>query len=137
MDRRTFLTSSCSICLLTGVGILDSSCATVPVFSTSIKGDRIEIPARLFLDRPLQIVHVEGFAYEIAVERKEDKYRAFVLQCTHAENPLTFTGNRFVCSLHGSTFDTNGGVTKGPADRPLKELKTQISGSTIEVVLNS
>jgi len=139
MNRRTFLKSSCSACLLAGAGLAVgtlSSCSTVPVYATSIRENTIAVPARLFADRPLQLVSVEGFEYEIAVERRGNGYRAFLLRCTHADNALTYTGSRFVCTLHGSTFDEEGRVTKGPATMPLESLRAVRVGEAVIVQMN-
>lgn len=139
MDRRAFLTSSCSVCALAGAGLLAgslSSCASLPVYSTEMTGSAIEIPISLFSSQPLQLVKAAGLQYEIAVEKKEGSYRALLLRCTHAENPLTFTGSRFMCPLHGSVFDEDGRVLKGPAERPLKNLATSIQGDQLTILID-
>jgi Rieske Fe-S protein len=42
--------------------------------------------------------------------------------CTHAGVTINFVGgnNAFHCFAHGSSFDLNGGVTRGPANSPLR-----------------
>ena len=139
MNRRLFLATSCSACFLGGAGVLTgafSSCAGLPVVSAEMKANSVTIPLSLFSYEPLRIVRVKGLVYEIAVEKSDDAYRALLLQCTHAENPLTFTGNRFVCPLHGSAFDEDGRVLKGPAERPLKNLATSIQGDQLTILID-
>ena len=139
MDRRTFLTSSCSACVLAGAGLLAgtvSSCAPVSLYSTEMNGRNVEVPISIFSDQPLQIVKAGGLQYEIAVEKQGSSYRALLLQCTHAENPLTFAGNRFVCPLHGSAFDEHGRVLKGPAERPLRALATRVLGDRLTILVD-
>lgn len=63
-------------------------------------------------------------------------YSAFTLQCTHASNPLILSGDKFLCSLHGSTFDQEGKVIHGPAVRPLEHLKTRLTPECIMITLS-
>ena len=55
---------------------------------------------------------------------------AFSLTCTHLgctieENKESGTG--FTCPCHGSAFDKNGKMLKGPAQEPLKSLRVEIT----------
>ena len=47
------------------------------------------------------------------------------MRCTHADYNLSFDGTGFSCSLHGSHFDEQGEVTKGPAEKKLTRFKTE------------
>jgi Rieske Fe-S protein len=90
----------------------------------------------LFAQTDLQIVRPHAFDYDIALQREKDgSYTAILLCCTHTDNQVSFTGNGFVCSLHGSRFDKEGNVLKGPAERSLKKYKTQIIGGNVVIVL--
>jgi Rieske Fe-S protein len=61
------------------------------------------------------------------VQKKDDHYEALLMQCTHQNNQLTPTGNGFTCSLHGSQFNKDGIVTKGPAENRLKKFSTSVN----------
>ncbi len=138
MQRRQFLKSSCNACLLAATGFLLpalSGCGpgAYTVFNTDIKEDHIEVPVDSFAKGPLVLVRPKGWYYSIALRKKEDNtYSALLLKCTHQDNQLTAASSNYSCSLHGSTFNIDGQVTKGPAERPLKSYPvTQINNQLI------
>ena len=55
--------------------------------------------------------------------------------CTHSgcDRNWTFGNNRFTCTCHGSVFDPNGQVLNGPANAPLTQYSTQVTGTTLIV----
>jgi Rieske Fe-S protein len=128
MQRRDFLKSSCTTCLLAATGwmlpaVALTGCgpAAWQVFSTEEREDRIEVPADTFIKGPLVLVRPKGWFYSIALRKHEDNtYSALLLKCTHQDNQLTASSDGFSCSLHGSVYNKEGRVTKGPAERPLK-----------------
>ena len=124
MQRRNFLKSSCNACLLLATGFLMpalSGCGpSFQVLSSEIKDDRITVPAESFAKGPLVLVRPKGWYYSIALRKKEDNtYSALLLKCTHQDNQLTAASDGFSCSLHGSAYNRDGHVTKGPAERAL------------------
>lgn len=137
MKRRKFIKSTCNICLLGAAGFFTAQLAgcgpgAFPVFKTDVNDKKITVPVSLFEKSPLQIVRPKNLFYDIAVQKKEDNsYSALLLLCTHQQNQLTLTGNGYNCSLHGSNFDKNGNVTKGPAERPLQSFSTTVSGNNL------
>lgn len=136
MERRKFIKSSCNFCLLGAAGILAtnlSGCspAAYPVFKTEVNNNIIEIPLTLFDKAQLQFIRPKGLYHDIAVHKKEDTYTALLLECTHQENSLTPTGNGYHCNFHGSEFDKDGRVKKGPAELPLKKYKTSINQNNL------
>jgi len=139
MERREFLKSTCTLCLLAASGISAtalSSCASIPIYETTVHNDTLVVPVNLFSKQTIQIVRGSDLEYDIALERRTDgTYRALLMECTHAHNPLTFTGNGFFCPLHGSRFDENGEVTHGPASMPLAELRTQTEENDVVIML--
>ncbi len=122
MQRRTFVKNGCQACLLSAAGmvlpqLMACSAAKYSVYKTQIKNKGIEVPLTLFDTASLQIVRPNGWYRDIAVQKKDDgSYTALLLACTHQENALTITGNGYHCNLHGSEYDRNGKVKKGPAD---------------------
>ncbi len=58
----------------------------------------------------------------VFIQRKGNGYRAMSAVCTHlgcTVNPDEKTGEGFRCPCHGSVFDEDGRVLKGPAPSPL------------------
>jgi Rieske Fe-S protein len=137
MERRKFLQSSCNACLLMATGFLMpalSSCgpATYQVFNATPAGDKINVPADSFAKAPLVLVRPKGWFYSIALRKKEDDtYSALLLKCTHQDNQLTAASDGFSCSLHGSVFNRDGQVTKGPAERALTAYRVTIDNNNI------
>lgn len=141
MERRDFIKTSCSVCLALSsellLGSLLSSCASFPVYETTISEKKITVPESLFAKSSIQIIHPKDYKYNIALEKSKDgNYEAFLLECTHASTPLNFTGKKFVCPLHGSEFNEEGRVLQGPAALPLKKLAARVSNNKIIISLN-
>lgn len=141
MQRRAFLTSSCRLCLLGAAGYLmprlaGCSPAAFQVTKVPVVNNTVSVPVALFAQSPLQIVRPTGTYYDIAVRKKEDgSYHALLLQCTHQENQLHMAGNSYVCNEHGSTFDQEGKVTKGPAEEALTQYTTSINQDALIIHL--
>jgi Rieske Fe-S protein len=136
LNRRNFLKDTCKACLLGAVSIsmVDflESCSTMKSYSVAMNNNQVEVPLTLFDAAPLQLVSPKSYAYEIAVRKLPDNtYEALLLRCTHQHNPLTPTGNGFICTVHGSQFDKDGHVRKGPADANLLQLKTEVQQSNL------
>ena len=121
MDRKDFIKGSCGICIALSSGFLMSalldSCKTpLGVIKTQSQDGVVTIPTVEFDKDNYKIVRVHNYNYDLAVQKKPDgTYLALVLMCTHAGQPLVKTGNSYYCALHGSQFDHEGHVTKGPA----------------------
>lgn len=143
MERKEFIQSSCNICLLAATGYFLStltgcSPAVYHVIRTEIINDEIQIPVASFTQSAMQFVRPKGWYYDIAVQRKEDNtYEALLMQCTHQDNQLTPTPNGYTCSLHGSQFNKNGKVTKGPAENPLKQYATSVNQGNLIIQIKS
>ncbi|PSL46731.1 Rieske-like 2Fe-2S protein [Chitinophaga niastensis] len=137
INRRNFLRDTCKACLVGAVSIsmadLLSSCSTpMKSYSAAMHGSQVEVPLNLFDTAPLQMVSPKNYAYEIAVRKLPDNtYEALLLRCTHQHNPLTPTGNGYLCTVHGSQFDKEGNAKKGPAATHLLQLKTEVQQNNL------
>jgi Rieske Fe-S protein len=59
---------------------------------------------------------------------------AFSRKCTHLGCAVgDFQNGVASCPCHGSQYDTGGKPVKGPAQNPLKEYSTSLSGSTLTI----
>ena len=113
------------MCLAVGAGMAIgslSSCATLPVYKTTMANNRVSVPVSIFAQSDFQIIQPKDFYYNIGLRKESNgTYTALLLRCTHADNQLTPTGNGFKCNLHGSAFNKEGQVTQGPAEQSLKK----------------
>lgn len=79
-----------------------------------------------------------GYVYKnnvIVARTTQNNYIAVSQACTHEGTAVQFQGgnNRFWCPNHGATFSVTGGVTAGPATKPLTQYNTQLTGNTLRV----
>jgi cytochrome b6-f complex iron-sulfur subunit len=54
-------------------------------------------------------------------------FSAISLVCTHLGCTVESMPESFSCPCHGSRFDLQGNVTRGPAQKPLQSLRTEIT----------
>jgi len=67
----------------------------------------------------------------------ESGFTALSLTCTHLGCTLESDETGFACPCHNSQFDINGNVTHGPAVKPLRSLRIQITDAkTLTVFTN-
>ena len=141
MNRRKFIQQSCSLCVAVGAGMVVgslSSCATLPVYKTTMANNQVIVPDTLFAQSNFQLIQPKNLYYNIGLKKETDgSYTALLLKCTHADNQLSPAGNAgYRCSLHGSTFSVDGKVTAGPAERPLKKYQTEVQSNQIIIHLS-
>lgn len=140
MDRRDFVKQSCTLCLAAGAGMVVgslSSCATLPVYKTTMANNKVTVPVSLFAQSDFQVIQPKDLFYNIGLQKEKDgSYTALLLRCTHADNQLVPTGNGFKCNLHGSAFDKEGQVTQGPAEHSLKKYQTEVISNQVIIHLS-
>ena len=59
--------------------------------------------------------------------------------CTHQSctvSRIDSGSGQFVCPCHGSRYNFNGQVTKGPADSPLTSFPTELSGDQLIITIS-
>jgi len=69
----------------------------------------------------------------VAVFRDEQGVYALSRVCTHLGCIVKPTAEGFECPCHGSRYDHEGLVTKGPAPRPLPWLEVKVQGGVLYV----
>ncbi len=106
------------------------------VIKTKSDNDVITIPLTEFANTDYKLVRVSNYDYDLAIQKTPDgAYDTLVLECTHAGQPVTKTGNNYYCTLHGSVFSHEGKVMKGPAERDLRKLTTTINKDALTIKL--
>ena len=58
-------------------------------------------------------------------------YQGFVARCTHAGCALAIKDGGIECPCHGSKFNFDGTVARGPATQPLKARPVTVRGAEI------
>jgi Rieske Fe-S protein len=142
IERRQFLVSACRACMLAGAGFLMTdlvACSpSSKVLKLPVSGNTVRLPATAFATEQIQIVRPGDSYFDIAVRKiSADQYEALLLECTHQQNQLIISQNGFKCMLHGSQFNLDGQVVKGPAERPLKKYTTILDQGQIVIQLKS
>jgi Rieske Fe-S protein len=134
-DRRDFVRIGAG---MLAVFALDG-CATLMTRRVALAENRVEIDLRQFPEledtggavRLLPDGWTEPF-YLLALEG--GGYAAISPICTHLECTVEVNGDRLVCPCHGSTFDREGQVLLGPAERPLRRFPVQVRGEGVLVI---
>jgi Rieske Fe-S protein len=142
IERRKFLTSACKACLLAGAGFfvadLTACSPSTKIIRLPVNQNSVSVPITAFAQGPVLIVMPEGWLYDIAVRKTStDQYEALLLQCTHQQNQLMVNSNGYKCNLHGSQFNLDGKVVKGPAERALRKFTTSLDQGRLIVQLQS
>jgi nitrite reductase/ring-hydroxylating ferredoxin subunit len=142
IERRKFISSACKACIFAGAGFLISdlaACSTpAKIIRLPISQDSVRFPLTAFATESIQLIRPEGWYYDIAVRKTgPDQFEALLLECTHQQNQLITISNGYECNLHGSQFNLNGQVVKGPAERALKKFSTSLDQEQVVVQLKS
>jgi len=70
----------------------------------------------------------------IVTQPSAGTFKAFSNICTHQGCPITdISGATIQCNCHGSQFNLDGSVKRGPAARPLTAAKLAAHGSNLDV----
>lgn len=141
MNRKDFIKGSCGVCMALGSGfllnaVLSGCTSSLSVLKTTASNNLVAIPLASFAEAAYKLVRVKSYNYDLAVRKMDDgTYLALVLECTHAGQPLTKTGDSYYCALHGSQFSMEGKVQKGPAERDMRRLMTAIEKDNLIIKL--
>lgn len=136
ITRRSFLAVPGAL----AAGLTLSACATTATYRTAIRGGRLAIEFENFpelakpgggillsapgLDGPVLLINLDGTSF-----------RALSGVCTHLGCNVRPSGRFLQCPCHGSTYDLEGQVTRGPAEQPLRMFETLTSNDKVEVVV--
>ncbi len=66
----------------------------------------------------------------------DSKFLTLSLLCTHKKCSVDYTGSGFECPCHGSTYNSSGKVTKGPATKNLKSYKNTYNADNNTLTVN-
>ena len=136
MARREFV-AACAACC---TGVLLGGCASLVTHPVPMQAGRVRLAIADFpeLARADGAVRVlpDGTEDPIYVlSRGNGEYRAVSPICTHRGCTVEVQNDRLVCPCHGSTYDRDGQVLKGPAQRALTRYPARVSASGDEIVI--
>ena len=149
MERKDFIeqvgASAASILIFGCLGACSKSDTTTsnsssPSNSSNNTATKVDFTINITL-APYNALNIAGGYYienttKIIVARTlSNEFIAVSSLCTHQQVTIEFqsNNNRFYCSGHGSTFSVSGTVTNGPANTPLKQYKTALSGNMLRI----
>ncbi len=142
MDRRDFLKALAASGGAAALGTFLAACAPSVTSGGSSSGSGITVDLTKPENSSLAIV---GGALALDANSLDPKglllYRlnestvlAFSRKCTHMGCVVgAFQNGVSTCPCHGSQYDTNGKVIKGPAPNPLKTYTATVSGTTVTI----
>ena len=138
MNRRDFVRSLPVLPtgLLLGVSALSvSACAGTPYLAPRGSGNQLVVSAAnvpeagVLLQRP-------SMQHPVFLRATgQGAYTALLVRCTHQGCQPDPVGDRFVCPCHGSEFDMEGAVLRGPAERPMLRYRVAREGEDLVVTL--
>ncbi len=143
MDRRRFLhqgavtVGGCS-CIAAGLGCNTTNLKAKPVTVLTTADGRVPIGAASALAVGDQLkVTVDGIDRPVLVARISDsEVKAISIACSHYGSDLAYDEamGQFQCTDHGSQFDYNGDVVRGPAEDKLTTYQVLEDGGELFIV---
>jgi Rieske Fe-S protein len=139
VDRRAFvLRVAASLPLAT----LLPGCASLATVTVQPEAGRVRLR---FLQHPGLLepgghvrVRPEGDASPIYVLALDDGgWAALSPICTHQGCTVDISGSRLVCPCHGSTYDREGNVLRGPAPQALRRFPVERTSDGITIDLRA
>lgn len=138
LDRRGFV-SACASC---AAALLLTGCASLVTHPVPVSAGRIRLrlsayPELATRDGAIRL-QPEGVADPVYVlATGEGTYAVVSPICTHRGCTVDVSGERLVCPCHGSTYDRQGNVLKGPAQRALTRYPAALSGDELTITLTT
>jgi Rieske Fe-S protein len=136
MDRREFVTS----CAMLSAAFL-AGCASMVTHPVPVAAGKIQLSLRQYpeLAKPDGAVKLQPQGQEepIYVLAQAGGFVAVSPICTHRGCTVDVQGERLVCPCHGSTYDREGKVLKGPAQRALTRYQVERTGDALTILVSA
>jgi Rieske Fe-S protein len=142
VDRREFVRRAAGAVALSPLAGLLAGCAALAARVVPVQEGKVHLafahyPELDTLGGSLKLAPA-GFAnpvYVLTLARGE--HAALSPICTHRGCTVDIQGSRIVCPCHGSTYDREGRVLQGPAERALTRYPTVIDNGVLVIDLRS
>jgi len=138
IDRRGFVVT----CALAGAGFVLSGCVAMVTHPVPVNDGRVRLALTSYpeLAKPDGAIRILPAAntdpiYVLATGTGE--FRALSPICTHRGCTVDVQGARLVCPCHGSTYDREGTVLRGPAERALTRYNVSREGDVLVIEVSS
>jgi len=138
MQRRDFLRSACQACAavaLIPMATTLEGCASAAK-TLAVKNGVLDVPLESLGNGNSTVVRANGLANKLMISRRADgSFTALELVCPHKNGPIKEKEGQLVCGWHGSAFDLEGKLLKGPSKSGLKTYPVEADGSMLRVKL--
>lgn len=85
---------------------------------------------------PKELPKGVSFHNKVIVVNADNEFKIFSSRCSHLGCTINKIENEnLVCPCHGSTYNLNGKVIKGPASNPMQELNYKIDSERGEIIV--
>jgi cytochrome b6-f complex iron-sulfur subunit len=137
LPRRDFV----ALCMSASAGSLLAACYSLVTHPVPVSGGRVRIALASYPDlgKPDGAIKIlpQGFDEPIYVlAATAGAFSALSPICTHRGCTVDVEGSRLKCPCHGSTYDREGRVLRGPAERPLTQYRVTREGDELIVDLS-
>jgi nitrite reductase/ring-hydroxylating ferredoxin subunit len=136
IDRREFVGRS--VCAMVGASLLSGCASLVTRTVTPVDG-----ALQLALVRYPELT-AEGGSLKVVAKGASDpiyvlalgnrRFAALSPICTHLGCTVEIEPSRLVCPCHGSNYDREGRVLRGPAERPLTRYAAELTSDDVLVI---
>jgi cytochrome b6-f complex iron-sulfur subunit len=136
LDRRGFVAA----CACAGAGLL-MGCVSMVTHPVPVTDGRVRLTLANFPELAdggaikIQPARLQDPLYVLALG--EGRFGALSPICTHRGCTVDVQGARLVCPCHGSTYNREGEVLRGPAQRRLTRYTVTAENGVLIIDLNS
>ena len=138
VPRRRFLAQ-----MAAGAGwlVAGTGCAALVTYNGSLTGGdlllkRSELAELLAINNAV-LIRAAGLTEPILLIHMEDgSFLAVGAKCTHLGCTVRPAGNFLTCPCHGSTFNLEGEVVRGPAQKPLSRYRVEATDERIRIAVS-
>mgnify|MGYP001591736798 CR=1 FL=1 len=138
-SRREFVKKTgiltTGICCSAGILSLLESCSSTKSIAGIIEGNVIKLNVSDFGESKFLVIRNDKLSAPIYLTKIDEKYKAFLMLCTHKQCELKASGQVMICPCHGSEFSNEGVVLSAPAEENLKEYKVILNKEEIKIDL--
>ena len=145
MNRRRFLArveGASLAAVASALGVPLAGCAGFHYVNARVDGSRVLVSRREFAaDDELgsgrfALVDVPSQNFPIYLyHHGGERFTAVSTRCMHRGCPVEPVAGHLVCPCHGSEYDNDGRVLKGPTRLPLERFATRVEGQTVVIDL--